>query len=452
MSYVLDTEQEFARDFMVNNDRVCQFSDAGTGKTATVLTAAQERDARLLVIAPKAILETAWVEDCQKFTPNRSIEVAWAKNRMEAFKSNADIIVTNHDAAAFLRDNPKLLKDFDMLAMDESTAFKNPTSQRSKSMAYVKDQFDVRVAMSGDPMIDGLKHIWHQAYLVDDGSRLGDRYYRFLYNTHDRKRVTRTVETWIEREGMREVAASLLQDITVRFELKGIPLQRVHRLHIKLPARVLKAYESMLNTYRMQWANMTITAANAAVMSGKLLQLASGALYDEDGCAQILETAEQSRYELIAQLCLERHHTLVAFNWAHQRDGITKALEKVGIHRDQIGVIDGSTSSKIGEIVQHAQGGDYRVVLVQPQSGAHGLTLTKFKSSIWASPLASRRAELFKQFGRRTRRRGQDEETEVICISAKDTIEDAIYDMIDERIESADTSFMSLINTQLFGR
>jgi len=440
MTYKLFEHQSRNKQAILNKHRFLLFSDPGTGKTLTVLSAIEDlRKAqgagRALVFAPKAILEPSWRDDCQKFTPHLSIAIATAKNRERAFTMGTDIVVTNHDAATWVEEHPHLLKGFDILVIDESTAFKHRTSKRAAAMAKIKDRFKYRIAMTGTPTPNSLLDLWHQVFLVDDGDRLGGRYYAFRAITHEPKPHYvgfRQFTDWEEKSGAREVVADLISDITARDKLEecvDMPERIVTPLTYDMPAKVSSAYRAMVQDAIIVLQNTEVTAVSAAAVRTKLLQIASGAVYSGDECVSL----DPTRYDLVAELVLEREHSIVAFQWKHQRDGLVKALERAGV--DNFAIIDGTTKDT-GQIVRDFQAGKYRTVLCQPQSASHGLTFTKANTTIWASPPATRDAERFEQFNHRIYRVGQTKRTETILVQARGTLDEREYELVQGKVDN----------------
>jgi len=410
----------------------------GTGKTRAALDALvhlkEKHNARALVLAPKTILEPAWAADAKRFTPELRFSVAYAKNRAKAFNTEADVYITNHDATNWLSKHPRVIdSQFPWaIVIDEATAFKNRSANRSKALRQIIDRFSWRVLMSGTPMPQGLDDIWHQALLMDRGERLGASYYRFRAATHESINTPFATE-WIEKDGAREVVADLLADVTIRFELEDVPEQvmRPALVHA-IPPKLREQYDMMAKQALLELDSTEheVTAVHAAAKLTKLLQIASGAVY---GAGGTYHTLDETRNNLIAQLCCEREHSLVAFLWRHQRDGLAQALKAAGI-RD-FAVLDGSTKgSKVNQIVQDYQRGAYRVLLAHPQSAGHGLTLTRGTTTIWAAPIFN--GELFAQFNKRQHRAGQTKETEVICVAAEDTVDLAAYDRLRYKLDT----------------
>ena len=171
----------------------------------------------------------------------------------------------------------------------------------------------------------------------------------------------------------------------------------------------------------------TINAVNAGARVKKLLQLLTGAIYDQEG--NVLKVHDE-RYELIMDLVEVRKHSLVAFNWKHERDQLIEKAEKRGI---TYAVIDGDVNvQQRKDVVDRFQSGHIQVLFAHPQSAGHGLTLTKGTSAIWSSPTYN--AEHFQQFNRRIHRAGQNLKTETILITARDTWEESVYEKLNTKM------------------
>jgi len=136
------------------------------------------------VLAPRSLLRSVWVNDFAKFAPQYKVSVADAANRDKAFAVDADVYVTNTDAAKWLAEQkPAFFKRFSELAVDESTAYKHHTSQRSKAIAKIAGYFKYRCCMTGTPNGNSITDVWHQVMILDGGKRLGNSFYRFREKT-----------------------------------------------------------------------------------------------------------------------------------------------------------------------------------------------------------------------------------------------------------------------------
>lgn len=305
------------------------------------------------------------------------------------------------------------------------TAFKHHTSQRSKAIGKVAKYFGVRRNLSGSPNPNGMCDLWHQVKLLDDGKRLGPSFFAF------RSAICTPVQTgpmpnhvrWEDRDGAEIAVMGLLKDITIRHVLEeclDMPENVMYPMEYRLPSRQLAHYLKMEADAIMQIREHKVAAVNGAVLYGKLQQIASGAVYDENGKHVVVDTG---RYELIADLVEQRPHSLVFFQWAHQRDELAAEFEKRGL---SFAVVDGeSTNRERNEFIEYFQKGFYRVGLLHPKSAGHGLTLTRATTSIWASPTVN--AEWWVQANRRAYRAGQTQRTETIVIVAKNTIDEKTF-------------------------
>ena len=417
-------------DFILKNPRCLITSDPGTGKTRSVLDAHHSLDATTLVIAPLSILEAAWVDDIKKFQPTINYGVAYARNRAKVFADpQYNMVITNFEAVNYLYKNPQVLERFDTLVVDEFTAFKNKDSKRSKHLKQIVSCFDTRIFMSGTPNTNSILDVWHPVLCVDDGKRLGERYYSFR-NQVCTPRFNGFANEWIDKPGIEQTVAQLLSDINIRHALEDcidLPDNVTRIMHTDLTPAVKAMYDTLAEESVLYTQQGTINAVNAGARVKKLLQLVSGAVYDELGDVKYIH---QHRYDLIIDLLEVRKHSLVAFNWKHERNALVELAEKKGFTYE---VIDGETPAhKRVDIVERFQAGQIKVLFAHPQSAGHGLTLTKATTCIWCSPTYN--AEHFQQFNRRIHRSGQTNKTETILIAARDTWEETVYEKLDGKL------------------
>lgn len=422
-------------------------SDPGTGKTRVQIDLFAQRRAKggkcALVLALKSLVRSAWEEDFLKFAPHLTTSVALAPRREKGFAVPADVYITNVDAAKWLARQPKSFFDrFDTLIIDELTAFKHHSSQRSRAIAKIAKHFKYRYGLTGTPNANKLTDIWHQAFIIDGGRILGRSFYQFRNSVCVPQQVgpQPNMVEWMPRPGSEEAVAAMLAPITVRNvfeECVDIPPNLLYSVPFHLTPRQRKAYEQMKRHSMAVLDNsMTVSAPNAAVVMGKLLQIASGATYVDEhnllGEFDIQKAAvkavgfspiDSARTELVVDLVEARDHSIVFFHWTHQRDCLIEELKKRGV---TYALIDGSVPDRVrSQIVKDFQAGFYKVLLAHPKSAAHGLTLTRATSTIWASPTSN--LELFMQGNKRIYRAGQTLKTETIVVIAPDTIEETVY-------------------------
>lgn len=429
--------QQDSIDFFKEIDYGYDASDPGTGKTRTFIDVIEylqthKGAGKALVIAPKSILQAAWGNDFGKFAPRKLYSVAHASNRHKAFKIKADVYITNHDAVKWLEDNTDILADFDILVIDEITAFKHRTSQRSKALAKIASHFKYRYGLSGSMVPNGILDIWHQVFVLDLGASLGGNYWKF------RNTVCEPVQKgnhpkaikWVDKPGAKEAVMDLLDSMMKRHVLEDcidIPPNSVHKIFINLPPRLMRFYETMKEEALLEYEDDAITAVHAAALRTKLLQIASGAAYSADGTAVYLD---KDRYDLVTDLTLEREQCVIAYNWSHQLAGLLASADKAGI---EYRVINGSVKDRDRlEAVELFQAGKIKNLYAHPQSAGHGLTLTRGTTTIWTSPVDN--AEHYQQFNRRIYRNGQKRKTETLLICANNTLEGRVYDNLENKV------------------
>ena len=422
--------QQKTTDFIIANPRCLVTSDPGTGKTRAVLDAHAILGAKTLVLAPLSILEAAWVEDINKFQPDIKHGVAYAKNRKQIFEDDQiEMVITNFEAVNFLQKNPHLLSGFTTIVIDEFTAFKNREAKRSKNLKQIISCFTNRIAMSGTPNSNTILDIWHPVFLVDGGARLGTRFYSFRHQVCTPK-FNGFANEWIDKPGIEEAVANKLSDISIRYALSeciDLPDNIVRTINTNLTPKVQKQYELLEEESVLYTKSGTVNAVHAGARVKKLLQLVTGAVYDEEGNVNFIH---QERYDIVMTLVSQRTHSLVAFNWKHEKDALVALAEKEGISYE---IIDGSVpAEKRKDIVARFQAGHLRVLFCHPQSASHGLTLTKATTTIWCSPTYN--AEHYQQFNQRIYRAGQTEKTETILIQARNTWEPHVYKKLNGKL------------------
>lgn len=429
--------QKVTSKFLVDHDRAIVTSDPGTGKTRSVADAyaSVKADGRMLVLAPLSILEVSWADDLKKFQPNLTFGISIAGKREDAFNTGCDVVIINHDGVKWINDqlkkSPKFLDGFDTLCIDEFTAFKNKDSARSKACLALAKYFKRRWILSGTPNSNTILDVWHPTLICDDGARLGTRFYTFRQNVCTSRHNGFGME-WKDKPEATDIVAAQLQDISIRYALEEcitMPERVITTRRIKLDNKVRTIYKQLVEDaviYANQQVALNVVHASAKIK--KILQLCTGAVYDSEG--NVLNI-HGDRYQYIMDLVAERKHSLVAFNWTHERDAMIKLAESMGI---SYGVIDGSVSANArAEVVNAMQRGELQAVFAHPQSAGHGLTLTRATTTIWSSPTYN--AEHYKQFNGRTYRAGQRQRTEIIHIAAEDTLEEVVYDKLQTKME-----------------
>lgn len=427
-------------------------SDPGTGKTYVRIKAFEKRHKqrkarKCLVLAPKSLLRSVWANDIKKFAPNLRVSVSTAGKHEMAFAEDADVYVTNIDAVKWLDKQPKkFFAEFDELIIDESSAYKHGTSQRSKAAARIAKHFKFRSLLTGTPNSNSITDVWHQAYILDGGKRLGYSFIAFRNTVCEPTQVGRNENaiSWKDKEGAEEAVFNLLSDITIRHKFEDcvdIPANHQYTLEYAMPANHRKAFDQLRQAQLLEIYGSTkdllkaklqgkplkssglITAMHAGVLANKLLQLSSGAVYESPDKYHVIDTG---RYEMVLDLVEQRKHSLVMFLWKHQRDLLIAEAERRGV---TFALIDGTVKeSERTAIVNAYQRGAYQTIFAHPKSAGHGLTLTKGTATIWASPTYD--AEIFVQASKRQHRIGQTQKTETITLLADNDVEQHVHDLM----------------------
>lgn len=412
-------------------------SDPGTGKTRVQVELVDKRVARgaglTLVICPRSIMRSTWEEEFRKFAPKLEIQVCPAYKREERFKKPADVYITNIDATRWLmKQRPKFFEKFEILIVDEIMYFKHHTSQRSKALDKIKKYFTYRYGLTGSIASNALTDIWHPMKIIDDGRRLGVSFFNFRSAVCSPVQVgalPQMVE-WQEKPGAQAVVTDLIRDLTVRHVFEDcvdIPPNYQYTIPYMLEPRQQRVYDKMEQEAIVAFKDGTITSAvNAASVVTKLLQIASGAVYNTDRRYTLIDNG---RYELIADTVEAREKCLVFYNWLHQAEELYKEFKRRGITCAYF-------TPKLGDkaradMIEAFQNGFYRVFLAHPASAGHGLTLTQATSTIFATP--SSNLELVLQGKKRIHRISQKHKTETIFVVAPGTIEERVMAALDNK-------------------
>ena len=306
------------------------------------------------------------------------------------------------------------------------SAFKHKDSARSKAICKIAALFTYRRLLSGTPNSNGICDLWHQVKILDGGKRLGKSFFAFrsAVCTPEQVGPAAGMVKWIDKEHAEAAVSSMLQDIVIRHQFEDcvdIPPNHKYSVPYHLGKKHYAAYQVLEEESILFAKEKQVTAINGAVLYTKLLQLASGAVYNDAGGYTLVDT---DRYDLVLDLVEARKHSIVFFNWAHQRDELIKRATQRGI---SFALIDGSVTSnaKRKDIVTDYQRGEHQMLLAHPQSAGHGLTLTKGTATIFASPTYN--LEHYQQGLKRIHRISQTEKTETIMVVAPGTVEERVY-------------------------
>lgn len=381
--------------------------------------------ARCLVVAPKKVAETTWITEAAKWDHLRHLRIVpilgSAKRRMAAVHTPGDVWVVNRENVSWLVDYCRNAWPFDMVVLDESSSFKNASSKRFKSLSLVRPRIRRLVELTGTPSPNGLEDLWAQIYLLDGGVRLGKTLtsYREAFFTQDYSHPGQMYRTYTPQADAEGRIKAAISDICVSMKAEdylALPDYVEDVIPVALDAKARKAYDRLERDMLLQVDDSTITAGTAAVLNGKLLQLCSGAVYDESGqAAHVHDCKIEAFLELVEGLHGE--HALVFYWFQHERDRIVSALANSGL---KVRVYNGPEDESAWNA------GEVDIMLAHPMSCGYGLNLQAgghhavwFGYPNWA-------LELYQQANKRLHRQGQQHP--VIChhLVVQDGMDEAV--------------------------
>ncbi|OBW62004.1 MULTISPECIES: DEAD/DEAH box helicase [Dehalococcoides] len=446
MKFKPHSYQSYAIDYIENNPIAAILLDMGLGKTSITLTAIADllfdsfEVHKVLVIAPLRVARDTWPAELEKWDHLNdiicSVAVGTEAERKSALQKQADIYFTNRENVQWLIDSSGIAFNYDMVIIDELSSFKNHKSKRFKALMKVRPRVKRIVGLTGTPTGNGLMDLWAEFRLLDLGKRLG-RFigqYRIDYFTPD-KRNGQVVFSYKPLPFAEESIYRQISDITISMKSTD---------HLKMPELISSEYPVMLSTQErkrynelkqdlvLQLPGGDITAANAAALSGKLCQMANGAVYsDIESVISIHDRKLDALEDLIE--AANGKPVLVAYWFRHDLMRITERLQSIRIPFSRL---DSSDS------IKRWNNGELPVAFIHPASAGHGLNLQSGGSTlIWFGLTWS--LELYQQTIARLWRQGQTEKTVVVQhIIAKDTIDERII----KALKAKDSTQSALIN------
>ena len=372
--------QAYSIQRMIDTPYIGAFLDMGLGKTVITLTVLHELKyhrfciCKTLIIAPKKVAENTWTKERDKWNHLKDLRISVvlgsAKERMEALATPADIYIIYRENTKWLVDLYRHDWPFDVVVLDESSSFKNHQSQRFKALKAIRPRINRLIELTGTPSPKGLIDLWAQIYLLDGGKRLGRTIsvYQEIFFVPDKRNRT-TIFSYALKENAEEAIYNSIQDICISMKAEDyldLPECIYDDIPVVLDKKAQKAYEQLERDMLLEVDEEDLITANtAASLTGKLLQLCNGAVYDEDGAVvQIHDCKIEALLEAIEQL--QGQHTIIYYHFQHDRDRILQALSKSGlcvrVYQDAREENDWNA-------------GKIDVLLAQPSSCGYGLNL-----------------------------------------------------------------------------
>ena len=421
--------QKTTASFLSLRKRAFCFNEQGTGKTASVIWAAdylmnKGLIKRVLVLCPLSIMKSAWQQDLFKFAMHRSCSVAHgaAKQRAKIIQAGSEFVVINFDGVATVLDEI-MAGGFDLIVVDEASAYKTATTNRWKLLHKILKHTDPRLWMlTGTPAAQSPLDAYGLGKLVNpEGTPKYYTHFRFstMYPV--------TKFKWAPKPEAPKIVHRVLQP-AIRFEKKDcIDLPEVTYVDRDAPLtpQQAKYYKQLHNDMVLEAAGEEVSAVNAAVKLNKLLQISGGAVYTDKG--EVLEFDVSNRLNAVLEVIEEASNKVLVFvPFTHTIELLREHLEKKGI---TCGVISGSVSvNKRATLIDQFQNAkDPHVLIIQPQAASHGLTLTAADTIIWYAPVTS--VETYLQANARINRPGQRNAMTIVHIRGSEA-ESRLYTML----------------------
>lgn len=376
-----------------------------------------------MVIAPKKVAEGTWTREADKWDHTKMLRVSPVlgsqAKRIKALNTPADLYIVNRENVVWLVDYYRNAWPFDMVVVDESSSFKSHSAKRFKALASVGDHIERLVELTGTPSPNGLDDLWAQIFLLDGGERLGKRYtwFRERYFQPDKRGADGMVYSYEAKPGSEEGILEKISDICISMKAEDylqLPDITYHEIPVEMDPKARKAYTDLEREMVLQLPEDEddISVTSAAALSNKLLQLANGAIYDEDRNVHEIHNCKIEAFmELIESL--QGKPALVFYNYQHDRTRILKALEKTGL--------------RIRELKTPQDEDDWNarkidILLTHPASSAYGLNLQQGGNHvIWFG--LTWNYELYTQANKRLHRQGQTDKViihHLICTGTRD--------------------------------
>jgi len=430
---VLRPYQNDAANFLYESDRAMILAPVGAGKTAITLTAMKNAlndkiVRRFLVLAPKRVCTDVWPVEILKWAPSLYMRVAVGTpaERLSALRSHSDIVVTNYDNLQWLSEQEL---NFDAIVFDELTRLKNPSGARFKALNKVIDKMGVRWGLTGSFTSNGLEDVFGQCKIVDQ-KLLGRSKGAFMQQYF----VLMNPEygEWMPRPGSLKRVMDVIKPATYVLEPGEYAdkLPPCHMVEMRCDM-VMTEYNTMKKDFVVQFGESQIAAINAAVVTGKLQQMASGFVYDTTSVASetpgkfaVTQTPiwfSKHKFDALDDLLQEnqRANTIIAYNYKEELAELKRRYKHAVTLDDD-------------RAIERWNKGEVELLLVHPKSAGHGLNLQHggcrmvFLSLPWS-------LELFEQTVGRLHRSGQQHDVWVYVMLTNKTVDEKIWGALHDK-------------------
>lgn len=407
------------------------FLDMGLGKTVITLSALKAllfdsfEIRKVLVIAPIRVARDTWPDECEKWSHlsllSYSVVIGSPKQRRAALVKKADLYFINRENVDWLVNQSGIPFDFDMVVIDELSSFKSHTAKRFKALVKVRPYVKRMVGLTGTPSSNGLMDLWAPFRILDQGERLGRfiSHYRQQYFEPD-KRNGMIIYSYKLRPGAQAAIYDKISDITVSMKAEDyldMPDLVMNQVTVELSAKEKDIYDTLRKEMVVSLGESEIDAMNAAVLSGKLLQMASGSIYGDD---QETIHFHDKKLDALEDLIEGANGKPILIAYWYKSD-----LERIQQRFDV-------RQLKSQQDFRDWNQGSVPVALIHPASAGHGLNLqTGGSTLVWFSLTWS--LELYEQTNARLYRQGQTDSVVIHHIVTKDTLDEAVLQALQNK-------------------
>ena len=431
MQYRPHEYQDYATQFIIDHPVAAVFLDCGLGKTVITLTAMDEllhdrfEISRILIVAPLRVARDTWPAEIRKWEHLRQMTFAVAvgteRERAAALAQRAELTIINRENVDWLVNKSGCSFDFDMIVIDELSSFKSYQARRFRALMKARPLAKRMVGLTGTPSANGLMDLWAEFKLLDMGKRLGRfiTHYREELFTPD-KRNQQMVFSYRPKPGAEDEIYRRIGDITISMrstDYLKLPELVLTQSVVTMSAKERKAYDVMKAEMVTTIEEQEIDAVSAAALSNKLLQMAGGAIYAEEGKALHLHDRKLDALEDLVESANGRP-VLVAYWYKHDADRIHRRLAIKEI--------------KTSQDIMDWNAGKVPIALIHPASAGHGLNLqTGGSMLIWFSLTWS--LELYQQTNARLYRQGQRNTVTIVHIITEETIDEQVMRALEKK-------------------
>ena len=452
MKYKPHKYQEYATQRIIDTPYIGLFLEMGLGKTVATLTAIDIllhdyfEVNRVLVIAPLRVAEDTWPREIEKWDHLSHLRISKVlgspERRRKALKADADIYVINRENVDWLVGELGKKWDFDMVVIDELSSFKNHQSKRFRALRRVRPLIKRVVGLTGTPAPNGLIDLWAQIYLLDQGERLGKTItgYRDRYFIPG-ERSGHIVYKWREKKEAEQRIYEAISDIVVSMKAEDwleLPEKIERNVPVKLEPKARDLYDKLERDLLLPFADADVVASTAAVLSNKLLQLASGAVYDEGKGVKKIHVAKLDVLEDIIEAANGKP-VMVFYNFKHSLERILERFPQARcLRKGAAGQVD----------IRDWNNDEIPIFLLHPKSAGHGLNLqeSSCQTVVWFDQIWS--LEEYMQANARVHRQGQTRNIIIMRISAEGTMDEEVIQAL-ERKETGQEALLNAVKARI---